>query len=160
MTDTPVPAVTTTTDAFANYVVEEAARDRLRANLLPANKAAIFDALADAGIVAVVVGFDGCGDSGQIEAVDARDASGDVALPDAIVERSWPSYANYGVERQALPLPDAIEKLCYDLLEAEHGGWENNDGAYGEFTFDVATRLVSLEHNVRYTAVESYSHQF
>ena len=136
------------------------ARERLRAELLPANKAAIFDALAAAGIVTVIVVFDGCGDSGQIELVDARDATSDVALPDAMVANSWPGYGDDGVTQQALPFPDVIEKLCYELLGSTHGGWENNDGAYGEFIFNVATRIISLEHHDRYVAVESFSHAF
>ena len=159
MTDTPGTDVTTTA-AFNDYFAHEAARERLRAELLPANKAAIFDALAAAGIVTVIVVFDGCGDSGQIESVDARDATSDVVLPNAMVASSWPSYGDDGVMQQALPFPDVIEKLCYELLGSTHGGWENNDGAYGEFSFDVATRVISLDHNDRYVAVESSSHDF
>ena len=54
---------------------EAAARDRLEAELLPANKTAIFDALASAGIVSVVVFFDGGGDSGQRCAIMPRASS-------------------------------------------------------------------------------------
>jgi hypothetical protein len=55
--------------------------------------------------------------------------------------------------RSDQPLRDAIETLCYDYLEQEHGGWENNDGAYGEFQFDVAERTIELEFSSRYTDV-------
>lgn len=37
-------------------------------------------------------------------------------------------------------LHDAIETICYDYLSQTHGGWENNDGAYGIFRFDVQQR--------------------
>lgn len=159
MTDMPEPGVPTTV-AFNDYLAQEASRDRVRADLLPLNKAAIFDALALASIITVIVVFDGCGDSGQIESIDARDAVGDVAMPDVAVEVGSPSYSDVGIDRETLPLADAIEKMAYDLLGATHGGWENNDGAYGEFTFDVAARVISLDHNDRYVAVESYSHEF
>jgi hypothetical protein len=44
---------------------------------------------------------------------------------------------------------DVVEALAYDLLEEEHGGWENNDGAYGEFRFDVTDRTISLAYHER-----------
>ena len=159
MTDTPYTDVTTT-PAFDDYLAQEAARDRLEAELLPANKTAIFDALASTGIVSVVVFFDGCGDSGQIESIDARDAAGEAALPDVTVEFAAPSYADESINRRTMPLYDAIETMAYDLLRSAYCGWENNDGAYGEFSFDVAGRSISLDYNGRYVAVESSSHEF
>jgi hypothetical protein len=39
-------------------------------------------------------------------------------------------------------------------------GWENNDGAFGTFVFDVADRTITLEHNERYTEVNITSHEF
>ena len=44
---------------------------RRAAEAWPANKAALLDALARAGITSVVVNFDGYGDSGQIERIDS-----------------------------------------------------------------------------------------
>jgi hypothetical protein len=57
-------------------------------------------------------------------------------------------------------LRQAIETLCYGYLEHEHGGWENNDGAYGEFTFDVAGRRIDLEFNARFTDSTLFNHSF
>lgn len=148
-------------DSFVtDYLAKEAARNRLAEQLRPANKAALFDALAAAAIVTVAVNFDGYGDSGQIESVDARDAHGEVALPEAEIELASPTFDGSDVDRRTLPLATAIEELAYDLLEETHAGWENNDGAYGEFVFDVAERAITLEHNSRYTAVDFYSHEF
>jgi hypothetical protein len=48
-----------------------------------------------------------------------------------------------------MPLPEAAEELCYGYLEQEHGGWENNDGGQGEFTFNVAERRIELDFNAR-----------
>ena len=45
---------------------------RIASEVLLANKTALFDALAAAGITTVIVNFDGCGDSGQIEMIEAR----------------------------------------------------------------------------------------
>ena len=44
----------------------------------------------------------------------------------------------------------------YDL----YCGWENNDGAFGTFVFDVPARTLTFEHNERFTDVNTSSHQF
>jgi hypothetical protein len=54
----------------------------------------------------------------------------------------------------------ALETICYDFLEQEHGGWENNDGAFGEFTFNVAERTVELEFHGRYMDISTSTHTF
>lgn len=48
----------------------------------------------------------------------------------------------------------------YDFLSDTYGGWENNDGAYGEFCFDAAARTIHLEFNERFTSSELYTHDF
>src|SRR5258708_35533456 len=55
---------------------------------------------------------------------------------------------------------DILETLCYHYLDLVHGGWENDDGAYGEFEFDVAKRAVHLDFNERYVDTNSYEHDF
>ena len=160
MTDTDTTTAAPVSFDFSDYLAKEAARNRIAAELRPANKAALFDTLSAAGVVSIVVTFDGCGDSGQIESIDARDAHGEVALPEGETELASPTYDGAEVERRTLPVRDAIEQLAYDLLEELYAGWENNDGAYGEFAFDVAERTITLDYNGRYTAVESYSHEW
>lgn len=138
----------------------QAQRDR-EAALLPLNKAALFEALAAGGIGSVVVAFDGSGDSGQIEDVTAiRDDDQQTELPTGIV-----AYREIGFDAAEpvvgmVTVRDVLEHLCYSFLNQTHDGWENDDGAYGEFTFDVATRSITLDYNERYTATESYAHQF
>ena len=44
------------------------------------------------------------------------------------------------------------QQLAFDFLSDTHGGWENNDGAYGEFCFDAAARCIHLEFNERLEA--------
>ena len=43
-----------------------------------------------------------------------------------------------------------LEDLCYELLACAHSGWENNDGAFGVFVFDIAKRSIELEFSARY----------
>lgn len=124
------------------------------------NKALLFAMLAEAGVTQVIVAFDGGGDSGQIESVEARAGDAAVDLPDAIVNVHVAEFGQAEPIARDLAVAELIEELCYDYLSATHGGWENNDGAYGEFVFDVTAGTISLEHNKRYTASETYTHQF
>ncbi len=125
------------------------------------NKALIFDALEAAKITSVTVGFDGEGDSGQIHDVAAFSGNDAATLPHKtlhITELTWGSR----VWRSSgdVSFADALDRVCYDLLEQEHGGWENNDGAFGEFTFDVEKRTIRLEFNARFTDHETTEHEF
>ncbi len=128
--------------------------------ILPANKAVLFDALAAAGITSVHVEFDGYGDSGQIEDITVKAGEEPAELPDERIEIFDPVWGSADLEKQTVTIGEAIEALAYAFLRQTHAGWENNDGAYGDFTFDVATRTISLDYNERYTSSENYSHEF
>lgn len=145
---------------FANFMARRAEHELREAALLPANKAALFDVLAAARITTVTVTFDGSGDSGQVEDIDAWRGDELADLPPDEITIASACWGDPGFAARTMPVEQAIEQLAYDLLSMTHGGWENNDGAYGEFTFDVATRVISLDHNDRYTATEYYSHEF
>ncbi len=146
--------------AWAAIEAQHAARTRLADEVRPANKTALLDALAAAGISSVVVTFDGSGDSGQIEGVDARIGETATELPATAVEIASPVWDGSGVETRTLPLAEAIEQLVYDLLEDTHDGWENNEGAFGEFTFDVAEASIQLDYNERFETSEYSGHEW
>lgn len=129
-------------------------------NLRPANKQALFDALVAAGITQVIVTFDGYGDSGQVEDITASAGDADVPLVEADVAVACPTWGCAHVETRRMTLAAALEHLVYDCLAEAHPGWENSDGAFGSFTFDVAARTITLDHNDRYVAVESSSQTF
>jgi hypothetical protein len=125
-----------------------------------ANKAVIFEALSAAGIDLVNVTFDGEGDSGQIENIIARKGEVQIPISDQTVTVQSASWDGKEVTVREQSLGEAIEQLCYDFLEQEHGGWENNDGAFGEFTLDVEGKNVELEFNGRYSDVHTSTHTF
>ncbi len=134
---------------------------RRAAEALPANKAALFDALARAGITSVTINFDGYGDSGQIEHVDVQAGAVAANLPADQIEFVEPVYGDpEQVERSTHTVSEAIETLVYAFLEQTHGGWENNDGAYGDFTFDVETRTITLDYNERHMESDYSCHTF
>ena len=145
---------------LADWETKRAAQDRLHAELQPFNKAVLFDALAAAGVTLVVVSFDGYGDSGQIENVELKSGDTIVAMPESTIEIAEAVWDQPEPNRTTISIANVIERLVYDLLTDTHCGWENNDGAYGDFTFDVAERTITLDYNERYTESEYSQHVF
>src|SRR5260370_12133949 len=93
------------------------------------------------GIAVVRAHYDGCGDSGQLEPCECFSAE-ESAAGDQLSE----------AERARL------DDHFYDLLECRHGGWENNDGGYGDFEWTVATDEFTHDHNDCYTEVDNTFH--
>jgi hypothetical protein len=124
------------------------------------NKPIVFDALAAAGLTRVMVEFDGIGDSGQIDEITAYagDAIAELPLPSLTLHQA---VQNKGDPRTTkVSLREAVETLCYDYLSQTHGGWQDNDGAYGKFEFDVGERSIHLDFNERFTDTNHHSHDF
>lgn len=146
----------TLADFHAKQQVYQAMAQKLRTS----NKAALFDVLHARGITQVVVSFDGYGDSGQIEDIEATAQDVITPLPDGIIKLSFASSYDPEPREEDLTVKSAIEAMAYDCLSETHGGWENNDGAYGEFVFEVADRSIALDYNERFTDSENYTHEF
>jgi hypothetical protein len=120
------------------------------------NKTTVFTALTAAGIDHVTVEYDGSGDSGQIDCIEGWDANNQrIPLP---LEPKLQLATDD--PRQSITLESAVEDLAWNYLESLYGGWENNDGACGTFVFDVSARTITLEHNERFTDVNTYKHEF
>jgi hypothetical protein len=120
-----------------------------RANTI--NKAPVFEALRAAGITDVTVDFDGGGDSGQIESLVAFQGETPTGLPEIKVPQVSAEWGLSDLISAEISLERAIEDLCYGYLQQTNAGWENNDGAYGEFTFDIAEGTIELDFNARFT---------
>jgi hypothetical protein len=45
------------------------------------------------------------------------------------------------------PLPKLIEDMLYDMLNGNHPGWENNEGAQGSWTFRPDQKIVEFDFN-------------
>jgi hypothetical protein len=159
MTDT-LDTASSPDSPTCDWDAKRAVFERLRAELQPRNKAALFDLLAAADITHVVVSFDGYGDSGQIEHMEAKRGDVTVAIPDAQIEIARAVWDQDEPERQRVAGTDVLEQFVYDLLEDTHYGWEDGDGACGDFTFDVAARKITLDYNERYTETQNFRHVF
>jgi hypothetical protein len=154
----PVLLTVCTTGAMSDYLAREAAHQARSTELRAGNKQALLAALAAAGVARLTVTFDGYGDSGQIESVEAVDAAGAaVPLP---AEPRVPLRAAIWDQAQPkdhpLPLREAVEWFAYDLLGSLHGGWEINEGSYGEVRFDVGAAAITLDMNTRFTGSEQH----
>lgn len=143
---------------FAEILAKYARIERIGAGAWPNKKAAVLQALAAAGITHVIVSFDGYGDSGQVESIEAKAGDVEKELPQTQVALRGVDYETESFTTTELVLSEAIEHLVYDCLRQTHCGWENNEGAYGEVTFDVAEGTVTLDYNERYESSEYTQH--
>jgi len=145
---------------MSDFETNYARHKELRAKTNEINKAVLFDALASTSITSIHVDFDGAGDSGQINGVAAFRGDDPAILPNTTVVIQTVSWGKTEILSAESTLEAAIETLCYDYLEQTHGGWENNDGGYGEFTINVAKRSIELEFNGRFTDSWTDNHTF
>ena len=97
--------------------------------------------LLGVGVSKVWVAYDGSGDSGQIEGILCDNAQG---------KRFEPHFDG--------TLEDDLTGFFYDLIEARHGGWENDDGACGEFVWDVVADTLHHVHHCRFTEYDTTEH--
>jgi len=98
--------------------------------------------LKEAGVQVVRINYDGCGDSGQIEDIAYLDAQGKPLDPAGRVTIT----------------EDQLMDLFYDLTQARHPGWENNDGAFGEFEWDLTADTLHHSHSDRFTDYDTTEH--
>jgi len=147
------------TSRYDSATAKAALHDRLRAEAAPRNKAAIFDALEKASIRQVIVSFDGFADSGQIEEIQVNEEPG-AQLPAMEVEYEDAKWGDAAPTKLSCSLRAAIENLTYHHLYETHCGWQDGAGAFGEFTFDTATRKITLAYNERITDTDYSEHEF
>lgn len=157
---------TTSTDsinlavAMAQFDATQQAHQSRSTTALAQNKEVLFAAMRRAGITEIIVTFDGAGDSGQIEDISVRRGEDVVPMPEIELEIAHVSWGISEITRSRMALDEAVETLAYDLLADTHGGWENCDGAFGEFHFDSGAGTILLDYNERFTSSEKFNHTF
>jgi hypothetical protein len=124
----------------------------------PRRQDPIYRALRELGVHELRVTYSGSGDSGCIDNVEVHDQTGKpVELPPTPVPYTFThttydfragNYATEVTETKELPLSEAVEQWCYDLLEEHYPGWENNDGADGVIVIDPAKREGRIDHQI------------
>lgn len=111
------------------------------------NKLELIKVCKDKNIKKIEVCYDGCADSGQInesmvyfsETLTDYDccANIDVTCNYYQTEYVWANGRSVSdiVFKQG-NLQDLVEEMTYSILETRWGGWENNEGSYGEIVFN------------------------
>jgi len=106
-----------------------------------ASESTIRGELRALGIVTVEAQYDGVGDSGQIDEIKYLDDSNpaqSISVGDETHQR--------------------VETLLYALLSLRHGGWENDDGGYGSFSWNLEEELLEHVHHQRFTDCDTSVH--
>lgn len=121
----------TSDELDARWVREQAERNARNA----VERKALFKELRDSGVAMVTIAYDGSGDSGDVQSTTFSDAKG-----------------------EQMKDPGSFEERCNDsaleALEHKRGGWESNEGSYGELIFDIKAGKVRFEHNERIESSE------
>ena len=170
-----------TIDVVSTYDEAYAKLKTLRATRLAAFKPKLFEAMKQAGLGYARVEFDGSGDSGSVTGIFAGPEDGTILndLPDFAIDYTTFSYdmaptapcdketghekpPGYRIIATTKPMAfvDILEDIFWDLIGRRHGGWENNDGAYGECRFDAIDGTITLEVNERYTDYHYHEYEF
>ena len=150
-------------------IMEQMAADRKkRATSAERNKSSLVTAVKSLGITRIEVEFSGSGDSGQVDEVRyfvGKQQLGDVdAIKKTLVveasisdSTTWSEDKKEWVTTTKSPnIEELVEQICYDLLSANHGGWEINEGSYGEFVFNFGKgNKIDLTFNQRIESVET-----
>lgn len=108
------------------------------------------------GVTRVDCNYSGYGDSGNLDD-PTFDPPNTINLNAPFARTPHPWYPDQLME---MKVGDAVTNIFYQFLEATHAGWENNDGAQGEFFWDIATDKITLDHGENYMQTEHYSHEF
>lgn len=103
----------------------------------------VCELLSSLGINEVVGRYDGCGDSGAIDEINYFTSKG--AYTGDLPVNPFDSVYTEGLK---ISLHDCFEELFCTFLP---DGWEINDGAYGECTLNTLKKIVTIDHNARYT---------
>lgn len=127
--------------------------------LFAINKATLFDTLAAAGIAVLIVEFNGYGDEGQIERPVACTREKQVALPEDRIEILSMKWGTDSAEREMVTVKDAVNSMAWAILGRLYGGWQDGEGAFGEFEFAVEARAIRLDFNARFVETDLYTHE-
>ena len=119
--------------------------------------------LASHTVAEVTASYDGSGDSGNMDvsfriALPPTQTPGPVSSNAPVTDcwRSWNQFfETLTVKKDPLITEEKIAEFNEAFYEMMPGGWEIDDGSYGEITVDMRDFKVRIEHNERITEVNS-----
>lgn len=116
------------------------------------------DTLQEYDIDEVVMNYDGSGDSGDGECLFKKTIRYHPQGPEEPTTRwNWIPYAQVKIElvNNGTVSEKALDDFQDNLWSLLPGGWEINDGSYGEVFIDVRQKTIKVEHNERYTEINT-----
>ena len=122
-------------------------REQQRQAELVKIKATLLTQLRRAKVAQAVIEYDGEGDSGQIESVLLRDAANEFMANKPLSVRAQATLSQLDIKSETLT--GALEDYAWELLSIHHSGFQDNEGAFGTITVDVALGTVLIEHSAR-----------
>jgi hypothetical protein len=132
----------------------------------PSRQDPIYQALSNLGVHKLFVTYSGSGDSGCIDEIEAYDKDAKlVPLPGTpvsvtLMHSDWDfetgKYSTTIKSIAEMPLKDAVDQWCYDLLEEHFPGWEINEGSSGTITINPEGREGEIEHTY---LIPDYAHR-
>jgi hypothetical protein len=151
---TELPYDSESEKAYIDYL-----KDKIIIPVLEQNK--VFELVAD---------FDGSGDSGCITNIylkfqDYVTESANKFIYESVKiityeqDYSNGTYSKVFLE-QELVFKDVLFSLFYLYLSLVEGGWENNEGAFGEFTLKLKDKILDLDFNQRIMSEDHRAYQF
>jgi len=142
-----------------DWIARVTEAERLRDELAIINRQALFAALSAAGITSVTVEFNGYGDEGHIESAQyfIEESETTPTIDQLMFVRD---IVDGTAQSEPTTLEDAFDELLYHLLSKHYGGWQDNEGSYGEFTFDIPARTIDLDIGMRFVDSDHYQHKF
>ncbi len=103
--------------------------------------------LKDKGINKIEITFSGSGDSGDIDDIIYYDINGKHHYLTDMVSNSYMTEDEYKL----------LQNDCYEFIDdaIEGADWYNNEGGFGNITFDLDSMTADVEYSQR--TVEEYS---
>lgn len=121
---------------------------------IAANRATIFSALRDEGVLRAAVSYTGSGDSGGPDGVRFEMPDGPRELDEMPMAPQYVESHQYvdgawqtTVSLTDRPLDDALTDFATDAVEEHFAGWADGEGASGEVVFDATASTITIEHN-------------
>ena len=132
---------------MSRFIEKYELAQRARADRLPKYKTALCKLLHAAGAVKVMIEYDSEGDSGQIDDVTMYDARGAHLADKPLSASAQRTFSKLHLFKNTLC--GALESFAWELLASHHAGFEDNEGAFGTITLNVAKQTAEIEHNAR-----------
>ena len=125
------------TDILGDYAALAEQWRAEREASIKATRADILPALQKLGVTEVTARYDGYGDSGNVEDVTVTPV--EIDLPGDLKRK--------------------IADFAWSVAYHNHPGFENNEGGYGELTWDIGADSITLDHADRFIETSHSYHE-